>query len=414
MDRKLPVFRTFARWEGPAFVGEGRRVPYAELAEWLDVYYRQLTEGHYRGRRTVVVMERSAGHVALLGALLSAGHAVLLYPPREPLLPEIEGGFRPHLTAYLTRDGRMQLFHTTTEPFDDSPARLVMLTGGTGGRPRAAVFDPVPFLQQYERPHAPLTTLPLMPWFHFGGFDLLMRTLGRGGTVKLTEWDPEAIDDALRSDPIPDVVSATPTFWHWLLQNGLWPPYPKVRRVNVGGEAPWPELIQRLRTAFPDADVVDTWAATETGRMRPESVRIKDGEVWARPQPGFLGYWGQPLELDEDGFFRTGDRGRFDARGRLVYEGRADDMVKIQGHAVSKRRVEEAMLAHPGVAWARAEVRSHPMMGRYLVGRVAPASGGSLSRSELFRFLRERLFSYEVPTQIEVVAEADFRPNLKR
>src|SRR5262245_26404240 len=50
-----------------------------------------------------------------------------------------------------------------------------------------------------------------------------------------------------------------------------------------------------------------------------------------------------------EGWFRTGDTGRFDAHGRLVLTGRLGALVNVAGRKVNPREVETALLAVPGV-----------------------------------------------------------------
>gem|GEM_PF-6122742 len=413
----LRWLRRLADREGPAFVQGAERIDYPTFLEAIAAYRRGLRNAFPRPQRLVMPFVSSWAYVALLMALLEEGRAVLLYPPAEPLTDDVRTDFMPHALVYLTRDGRLQVFPLHPEAEGRPPRRaLIFLTGGTGGRPRPAVFDPDPFLAQYVFPWKPaLLTLPLMPLFHFGGFDLMMRTLGRGGAVKLVESiDVDTAHEALTRPPVPHSVSATPSFWRWLLMAYPEAQYRGVRRVNTGGEAPWPGLLEALRKHFPDAEVHNTWAGTEVGMIVPERIKIKGDMVWARPQPGFLGYWGRPLQLDDEGYFPTGDRGKWGPDGRVVFEGRADDVVKVQGHAVSLARVEAAILTHPAVTWARVKAHQHPMMGTYLEAHVAPIRSDGLTVADLRAFLQKHLLSYEVPARIRIAAAPELRPNLKK
>ncbi|MEI4889773.1 hypothetical protein Q8G85_27675, partial [Klebsiella pneumoniae] len=53
-----------------------------------------------------------------------------------------------------------------------------------------------------------------------------------------------------------------------------------------------------------------------------------------------------------DGWFRTGDRGEFDAQGNVLLLGRADSLVLVHGFNVDLTEVEGTLRAHPLVTEA--------------------------------------------------------------
>ena len=60
-------------------------------------------------------------------------------------------------------------------------------------------------------------------------------------------------------------------------------------------------------------------------------------------------------ELFHEGIYlRTGDLGRIDADGYLWITGRAKDLIIRGGHNIDPAEIEEALLAHPDVAFAGA------------------------------------------------------------
>ena len=67
-----------------------------------------------------------------------------------------------------------------------------------------------------------------------------------------------------------------------------------------------------------------------------------------------LGYYGLPEEtkavFDGDGFFKTGDIGRFDESGNLyISGGRKKDLIIKAGENISPLRIEEVLYQHPAV-----------------------------------------------------------------
>jgi long-chain acyl-CoA synthetase len=64
-------------------------------------------------------------------------------------------------------------------------------------------------------------------------------------------------------------------------------------------------------------------------------------QLWRRPEA--------QAEAVRDGWFHTGDLGRFDAQGFLHIVGRSKDMIISGGFNVYAREVEDALASHPAV-----------------------------------------------------------------
>ena len=74
----------------------------------------------------------------------------------------------------------------------------------------------------------------------------------------------------------------------------------------------------------------------------------EDGEVQFKGPNLFKGYWDDPVRtaeaFTEDGWYRSGDIGHFDARGRLVLSGRKKDMIVLpNGFNVYPEDIENAL-----------------------------------------------------------------------
>ncbi len=87
--------------------------------------------------------------------------------------------------------------------------------------------------------------------------------------------------------------------------------------------------------AFGACNVPNDRGPGTVGRtVSPFELRIApDGEVLFRGPTLFKGYWKDPeataAVFDEDGWYHSGDAGRFDDRGRLVLMGRTRDMIVL-------------------------------------------------------------------------------------
>ncbi len=107
--------------------------------------------------------------------------------------------------------------------------------------------------------------------------------------------------------------------------------------------------------------------------------------------------------------YRTGDLARRRPDGALVYCGRIDHQVKINGLRIELGEIETALAAHPAVAQAVVTVvtgKSGPRsLAAYLRPRAAARSAPELTVAELRAYLSGRLPGYMIPAHLITVAE---------
>lgn len=130
------------------------------------------------------------------------------------------------------------------------------------------------------------------------------------------------------------------------------------------------------------------------------------GEVWVRGYPVMLGLHKRERAdtFTADGWYRTGDAGRFDDDGHLFFSGRLSDVVKTSGMNVTPREVEAALEEQPEVALAIVTGIDHPDRGQDVVAAVALNPGASLDAAVARQRLRAELASYKVPRHVAVFA----------
>jgi acyl-coenzyme A synthetase/AMP-(fatty) acid ligase len=104
-------------------------------------------------------------------------------------------------------------------------------------------------------------------------------------------------------------------------------------------------------------------------------------------------------ETDREGWYRTGDLGKFDRAGRLYLTGREDDVVKIEGKRVALGEVEGCLEAFPKVKAAQARLESDPFAGSMVVARVVAVS--KCEAEEIIDHCARNLAPYKVPRRIE-------------
>ncbi len=201
------------------------------------------------------------------------------------------------------------------------------------------------------------------------------------------------------------VVSTVPTLV------SLWPTeaLDRVRLLILGGEACPPEIGARL--CDPRREVWNTYGPTEAtvvscGALLSREGPVRIGTALAGWDLAVVDEAGQPVPHGEVGeliiggvglaryldpakdaekfaampslgwarAYRSGDRVRFDGEG-LLFAGRADDQVKVQGRRIELGEIDSALLALPGVTSAAAAVRRTPAGNEVLVGYVTTGAG---------------------------------------
>jgi benzoate-CoA ligase family protein len=172
----------------------------------------------------------------------------------------------------------------------------------------------------------------------------------------------------------------TAEMWHIFLSNRLG----RVRRGTLGEVVPGFEIR----------------VADEEGREVPDGTI---GHLWVKGGSRALGYW-QQLEKSQTCFrgewVVTGDLVRCDADGYYTYGGRADELLKVSGKWLSATEVEGCLLLHPavsqvavvGVADANGLVKPHAY--------IVPRERRDGLAEELKAFVRDRLEPYKHPREV--------------
>ena len=113
---------------------------------------------------------------------------------------------------------------------------------------------------------------------------------------------------------------------------------------------------------------------------------------------GYLDDPGATAEVLGDGWLRTGDIGRLDARGRLTVLARRTDLILSGGENVYPAEVEAVLATHPGVSEVAVVGRPDPRWGEVPVAVVVPRPAASLT--DLRPWARARLAAFKVPAEV--------------
>ncbi len=143
------------------------------------------------------------------------------------------------------------------------------------------------------------------------------------------------------------------------------------------------------------------------------------GEIVVRPlHPGIMfdGYWGRPLETLEamrNLWFHTGDLGRFDINGNLVFVDRKKDYMRSGGENVSSYELESVLRTHPGIADIAAYGVPSALAEDDIKISVVLHKDLNLNVDELFDWCTEKLPRHCIPRHIEIHSDLPRSPTGK-
>ncbi|MGE4013636.1 MAG: class I adenylate-forming enzyme family protein, partial [Alphaproteobacteria bacterium] len=149
---------------------------------------------------------------------------------------------------------------------------------------------------------------------------------------------------------------------------------------------------------------LDLRVVDDEGREMPTGDA---GEVVVRGPnvtPGYLNLPDINRSTFTDGWFHTGDVGKFDARGNLYLLDRKKDMVITGGENVYTSEVEAAIYQHPAVFEAAVFGVPDDTYGEALFAAVVVAPGKTLTAEELIAHCRGKIGGYKIPRRYAFLA----------
>jgi long-chain acyl-CoA synthetase len=255
--------------------------------------------------------------------------------------------------------------------------------------------------------------------------------------VYMSRFSPVAMLNAIREHGI-SLLGGVPSMFAAILRlkEASAADFKTIYAIISGGE-PLPTVLRDAFLARFGVPLYEAYGMTETSLAislntpqmhRPGSVgrpipgmrvRIVDdagndlaagepGEIWVKGPMVMKGYHNLPTEtaavLTPDGYFKTGDLGRFDSDGFLYITGRKKDLIIVAGEKVSPREIEELLMSHPAVVEAAVVGKKDASRGEVVVAFVIGREGLSMTPEELREFCRSQgLAQWKVPREVRIV-----------
>lgn len=347
-------------------------------------------------------------------------------------------------------DLRSDILYQGPAPDNDGNICLMLYTSGTTGRPKG-----VPRSHAAER-NASLSCvaqlhytygdvcLGVMPLFHTMGIrSLMMSAILNGTFVCMPAYDTETALTLIGQEKITSLF-LVPTMFHDIVHRTDLAAFDlgSVNNIAYAGMSMTTALVESCAKTFPQAAFSNFYGSSEiytfavrndlaenpgsAGRagigqtlrvVRADSdERVGPDEIVPVGETGeiiasmnaldaFSGYWKRP-DADEkairDGWYFTGDLGKFDKNGEIYVLGRVDDMIISGGENIYAEEVEDVLAKSPDVLGVAVIGIEDDRWGERVTAFIEPATENAAPAtldahcldSGLARFKRPRAYAF--------------------
>jgi malonyl-CoA/methylmalonyl-CoA synthetase len=331
-------------------------------------------------------------------------------------------------------------FDTVNSKPDDIAS--ILYTSGTTGKSKGAMLSHSNLtsnavaLQKTWQWQSADVLLHSLPLFHVHGLFISCHVALISGSqiIFLAKFDPAQV---LHFIPRSTVFMGVPTYYVRLLdQTGLTQQLCSTMRLFISGSAP---LLSETFHSFQQRTghtLLERYGMSETNiicsnpcegerkvgtvghALAGEQVRtVNDegdicdidaiGHIQVKGPNVFTGYWNMPektaQEFTADGFFKTGDIGKFDQQGYLSIVGRSKDLIISGGYNIYPKEIELLLDAIPGVVESAVIGLPHRDFGEAVCAVLVCSQ--SIDTDQLIVTLKSQIANFKVPKKIVIVDE---------
>jgi acyl-CoA synthetase (AMP-forming)/AMP-acid ligase II len=311
--------------------------------------------------------------------------------------------------------------------------RMILYTSGTTGRPKGvlhthnSIHALISQIGEYWLVDYGDVFLVPSPIAHIGGSIYAFECpLLLGTTAVLMErWDPDAAVGLMTTERCTHMAGATPFLVGLLTAAELAETrLPDLKVFICGGASVSPSLIRRAAKYFERTAVSRVYGSTEVpvttvgalgdvehaaetdGHAGMADIKLVDAEIRARGPQMLVGYLHSDDEtgsFDDEGFFRTGDLGRWVDDEYLVVTGRAKDIIIRNGENISPKEIEDILAGHAGIAEIAVVGLPDERTGERACAVIVASDQAAPDLADLRELLiREGVAKFKVPEQVEI------------
>lgn len=334
--------------------------------------------------------------------------------------------------------------YPTEEPdvpiLQDDPQYL-NYTSGTTGLPKATIMSHyhniiviLPVLMELGLDSS-WVLLTVFPLFHRVGWATVLGGIISGCKNVITEIDPQKILEAIQEEKV-NYVNLVPIMASLLMMVPDFQKYDTSSlKVIVYAAAPLTTEIRDATYKYFTDNIAEYYGSTDTALLtwcNPEmkrkkltslgtpifgvELRIVDeedrdlplgeiGEIICRSPAFNPEYYKDPEKTKEafrNGWWHTGDLGRFDEDKHLYVVGRVEDMIISGTDRIFAPEVEDLITSHPKVKECAVIGLPDKVLGKAVTAIIVPQEGEAVSEKEVIDFCKGKLAEFKIPKKVKI------------
>lgn len=172
-------------------------------------------------------------------------------------------------------------------------------------------------------------------------------------------------------------------------------------------------LPQRVSAGKPLPGVAVKICDPETG---DETAPDEMGEVVMKSKFIMDGYWAKPDATEaaiRDGWYWSGDAGRFDENGFLYVLDRVKDMIISGGENIYPAELENVLASHPAILESAIVGLPDDKWGEVVRAFVVKRPGVEINADEVVAFLRSKVADFKLPRRVDFLDALPRNPSGK-
>ncbi len=314
--------------------------------------------------------------------------------------------------------------HETRSPIPLEHLATIIFTSGSSGQPKAALHT---IGNHYFSAAGSNENIPFgardcwllsLPLYHVGGLAIFFRALVGGGAIAIPEPGMTLPQTIGKSEVTHISLVATQLFRLLQSEDGR-KALSRLKAILLGGSAIPRTLIQQaielglpIHTSYGSTEMASQITTTPpnaspdklftSGKcLKHREIEISaDGEILVKGKTLFSGYIeddSRKRNVDNSGWFATGDIGKIDEDGYLVVVGRKDNMFISGGENIQPEEIETCLCQMENINRAVVVAVENKEFGKRPIAFIELKKNQLIAEAAIRKFLNRYIARFKIP-----------------